>query len=46
MKFQTGVSKFQFQSFILNFEVSDQSFEVRAHINRFDYNILSVHYLG
>ena len=28
MKLQTEVSKFQFLSFILNFEVSDQSSEV------------------
>ena len=30
------------QSFIFNFEVSDQSFEVRTRINRFDYKCLVV----
>ena len=27
------------QSFVLNFKVSDQRFEVRARLNRFDCNI-------
>ena len=31
LKFQLGVSKFQFKILFLNFEVSDQSFEVRGH---------------
>ena len=40
MKFQLGVSKFQVKVSFPNFEISDQSFEVRARMNRFDRNVI------
>ena len=36
-EFQLGVAKTQFKVSFLNFEVSNQSFKVRALMNRFDY---------
>ena len=38
LKFQLGASKFQFKVSFLNFDISDQSFEVRACLNCSDYN--------
>ena len=38
LKFQLGVSKFQFEVSFLIFDGSDQSFEVRACMNHFDCN--------